>query len=163
MQRYIHRSLMALNRGRTPMTIMMIIAMVTRLAIHPGEAKAEWMTVTLAFTRRSAFSQRHLDLRQHKGTPMPRKHPKQWTGIDIKGLIMSKFPYVRFSLHQNASHIKVQIWSGSVLLIKVVSRKSERFKETFSVFTTLQANTSPSNREEAWKAIKLWNRSVKLS
>ena len=30
---------------------MIITAMVTRLAIHPGEAEAEWMTVTSAFTQ----------------------------------------------------------------------------------------------------------------
>lgn len=33
--------LMVLNRGGTPMTIMTIVAMVTRLAIHPGKAEAE--------------------------------------------------------------------------------------------------------------------------
>lgn len=77
------------------------------------------------------WSQWDLDLRQHKGTPMPWKHPKLWTGKDIKGLIMSDFPYVRLSLHQNASHIKVKIWSVSVLLIKVVSKWSERQKRLF--------------------------------
>ena len=42
-------SLMGLDRGGgdTPITI---VSMVTRLAIHPGETEAEWMTATLAFT-----------------------------------------------------------------------------------------------------------------
>lgn len=99
----VFRSLMTLNRGRTPTTT---IAIATSLAIHPGEAEAEWMTVTLAFTRgsasvtmayRSETTQRHTHALETFKTMNRYKHI---------GLIISDFSYVRVSLHQNASHIQ---------------------------------------------------------
>ena len=117
--------LKALNKGRTPITI---IAMATRLAIHPGEAEAEWMTVTLAFTQGSALVTMALlseTTQRHTHALETSKTMRRYRRIRVNSCLT--FSYVRFSMHQNASHVKVMLWSGSVHLIK----ESERQKRLF--------------------------------
>lgn len=123
--------LKALNRGRTPITT---IAMATRLAIHPGEAEAEWMTVTLAFAQGSALVTMALiseTTQRHTHALETSKTMSRYRRIRVNSCLT--FSYVRFSMHQNASHVKVMIWSGSVHLIK----REWETEKTISLFTTL--------------------------
>lgn len=118
-------SLMSLNRGRTPTTT---IAIATSLAIHPGEAEAEWMTVTLAFTRGSASVTMAYSLRRHKGTLMPWKHSKLQTHrVHYIWLPVCKSQ----SSSECITYKQGLIWRGLVLLIKTVSKGTLRQKLLF--------------------------------
>lgn len=82
--------------------------MVTRLAIHPGEAKVEWMTITVAFTQCRA-SITTFEFQTTQAHPCL-KHIQHCTRgrSKHKGLLLSDFPYVGFTLHVSTSHIKSQ-------------------------------------------------------
>ncbi len=87
------------------------------------------MTVTLAFTQGSALvtiAFRSETTQRHTHALETSKTTNRYTHIRV---ITCDFPHLRFS--QNASNVTVMIWSGSVLLINVTSKGSERLKRLF--------------------------------
>lgn len=138
----------------TPVTIMTLTAMVTRLAIHPGETEAEWMTVTVAFTQGSvSVTKAFRSETTHRHTHAL-ETSKTITGIDRVNCVWLSIWRV-YSASECISY-KSQDCEQLDTTSDQSCIKSEWEKEkTTSVFTTQQANT--------WKAIKVWNCTVKLS
>lgn len=138
----------------TPVTIMTLTAMVTRLAIHPGETEAEWMTVTVAFTQGSvSVTKAFRSETTHRHTHAL-ETSKTITGIDRVNCVWLSIWRV-YSASECIAY-KSQDCEQLDTTSDQSCIKSEWEKEkTTSVFTTQQANT--------WKAIKVWNCTVKLS